>query len=136
MGRITDAVTGVSGILESLGLQVHTEPPGSVVAPAAFVGLADIDYGDTFDRQTDSVPLIIDLFCSSSPEGLETLYEYLDMQGDKSIVTAIDANPTLDGVAEFVIVRDAQSPDRAEMGQSEYYHSRLNLDASLLGAGQ
>jgi hypothetical protein len=133
MGRISDAVEAVAATLESLGLEVKTEIPWEVSPPAASVLVGDIDYSTTFNAETNSLPIDIDLFFTLGPQGLENLYEYLDVVGPRSIIAAFELDPTLGGAVEFVTVLGAQSPNTAEVGQGEYAHSRLNLSASLPG---
>lgn len=136
MADIQAVIEGVATALETIpGLQVHTEPPGTVAAPAAVVALAGIDYDTTMARGTDDLTITVDLFVSlSGTQGMQHLYAYLDGAGEKSIVQAVAGDVTLGGVAEFVYVDGASKPDRVEMGQTELYHVEVSIVAGVPGA--
>lgn len=132
MGRISDAVEALADVLRGLGLQVYTEPPGTIDAPAATVLLGPIDYSVTIGRQNDDIPVMIDLFMTMGPQGMENLYEYLDSDGERSIVSAIDADPTLGGTVEFAVASGTEKPDRVGVeGQADFYHATILVDVSL-----
>jgi hypothetical protein len=133
VARIIVVVEAIAELLRATDgdLTAYTEPVGSVDTPAAIVTLGPGDpessmSGDSRDRQ-----FIIDWFLTMGPQGMENLYEYLDDEGGKSLILLFNRGQDLDGVVDYAVLSNWDTPDRVEMANGEFYHVRTYVDVGM-----
>ena len=128
MARIKPIVEAIAEVLRGLeGMTVYTEPVGSVDTPAAIVLLGPGDFTTTMARDSRDLDVVVDLFTSTGPQGMENLYAYLDDDGSASIDAALADNETLSGLVDSAEIVSYSKPDRAEMSNGEFYHVELTI---------
>jgi hypothetical protein len=115
------------------GLRVSSRVPDQITPPAAMVKLDSLPFDSTMNRGSDDMRFIARVFTSkASDRGEDALYDYLDGSGAESIKAAVEADPTLDGVAHFAVVVEAreigvsQSPDG-----TQYYTVDFVIDVGI-----
>lgn len=134
MAKIFPIVKAIAGVLESIdGLTVYKEPPRTVDTPAAAVYLAPLDYDTTMNRDSDDMAFVIDLFMTDGPQGIENLYEYLDSDGDRSVIARLAEDPTLGGLVDFAVLSVSDRPDRITVGTSDFVHVELLVSVAVSG---
>lgn len=105
---IQAVLTGLKTRADTIaGLTAYEYQPSSPVYPAAFPTLPEIDYHRAMQgglREID-VNLVILLNAAEEKSRTSILVEYLEPTGAKSIFAAIEADTTLGGAAQDLIVR-------------------------------
>lgn len=118
------------------GLSVSMSQTGQINPPTAILGVPTVnDYRRAFaGSRMDIEPTITVLTSSAFDEiGTLTLAEYFDGSGPKSIVAAIDNNPTLGGVVERARVIEARPLGLEEFGALGYYGGILTVSVMARG---
>ena len=126
MVTIKEIVDAIADRLRTLGgLTVYVEPPGTVATPAMILSLGGIDYDTSMSRGSDDVRITGDLMVTAGPQGVETLYSYLDGQGANSLKALFEEDPTLGAIVHDCALSSVGRADRADMAQAEYFHIEL-----------
>lgn len=134
MADLETVANAIAAQLETIdGLQVYIEPPGTVDTPAVIVELGPINYDSAMDRGSDDATWILNFLETDSTEGIRNIYKYLNGTGTRSVKECFERNPTLDGTVMYAVVTDSDKPDRAEVGQGEFYRVPVNLMTCMRG---
>ncbi len=136
MADIAALLEGLGAQLETIqGLRVHEEMTGSVHPPAAVLSLDEITYDTTMARGSDDVTFHVHVFTSMSSEraGQKALFAFLAGSGEKSVRAAIDADPTLGGVAMFAEVQSVGDVGIAKFADVSYYVARFVVVVGAAG---
>lgn len=102
---VREALAGrLSGIN---GLRASATVLDAIAPPAAVVGEVEIDFDQSFARGLDELRFKVRLYASRASErsGQQTLDSYLAGSGTKSVKANLEADKTLSGVVETLIVR-------------------------------
>jgi len=135
MAELEPIFEALSETLATLpGMQVHTEPPGTVDAPAIAISPGAVTYDTSMDRDTDDVGFTLDLFLTDGGEGLRNLLGYLSGSGSNSIKATLEADPKLGGLVMDITVTNSEEPDRATVGVGEFIHVRFFGKMTVTGA--
>lgn len=131
MAGLYEVVEAITEMLKGIGLNAYPKPMKSLDSPAAIVTIGpaaaqSTQSGDGRDRQVS-----IDLFVTDGPEGIQNLYEYLDAEGDKSLIQLFDDDQTLDGLVSFTDDLTWEQPNLATVGASEFLHVGVALNVGL-----
>lgn len=135
MADIGALLDGLAAQLETIdGLRVREEMTGSIHPPAAVLSLDEIEYDTTMARGSDDVTFHVHVFTSMASErtGQQALFSYLAGSGEKSVRAAIDADPTLGGVAMYAEVQSVGEVGIAKFADVSYYAARFVV---VVGAG-
>lgn len=117
---IADLITGAADALRGIpDLAIHETLGGPFNVPCAIVELADIEsYRETFSR-TGNIALPVEVTVlvgsSSTDIAVSRLNEYRDWAGDWSVAAALEADQTLGGVSESVLVDGSQRATRTDL---------------------
>lgn len=118
------------------GLQAHTVPPGSIVAPAAVVAFPSrVDFDLSGDRGTDSATfpvLVMAAKVGGSINAWGILSKYLNGSGAYSVKAALEDSDPVAGVLDFVQVEDG-STEVTKWGDIEYL--TLSFTVTVVGSG-
>lgn len=135
MTDIDAVIDGLNEALKSIdGLNVCEDWPESITPPAAAVQVEGGDYDTTMDDDSQDIQIAVHVWTSktSNRSGLSKLWTFLRRTGDSSVKQALEADPTLGGVAEFVHVRQFRTPGFAVFGEMQYYAGQVVV---VVGAG-
>jgi hypothetical protein len=95
---------------------VYAEVPGSIAVPAAVIspgadGEPAIRFDSTMARGSDDFIFTVTVLVSMADDrsGQEELDAYLEGSGGRSVKAAVEADPSLGGVAHFAHVREARN---------------------------
>lgn len=136
MAAILPVFGGLKTRLETIpGLRVHQTVPGAIDPPAAVLSLESVIYDSSMSRGSDDLVFSADVFTSMASDraGQELLFAFLDGSGAKSVKTAVEADPTLGGVAMYAEVAEAGGPRIASFGEIEYYNVQFRIVVSVAG---
>jgi hypothetical protein len=122
-----------SGIATQLGtiagLQVYERPPGSIVTDAAVVRRRGTSYDVTFDGLDDTTwGITVFVSFANTDSGAESLDEYVSPTGAKSIVAALETDPSLGGVVAFCHVANAEGEKVTNYAGIDYLTVDFNLE--------
>jgi uncharacterized membrane protein len=120
---VTELKKGLAARLETIaGLRVHTTPPGAITPPAAVIRRAQTRYDATMARGSDDHGFVVTVFVPlvSDAHAQPALDAYLAPSGTSSIKAAIEADPSLGGVAHFARVVSAEEDRTIEYGGVVY----------------
>lgn len=121
---------GIAGRLETIpDLQVYATPPGSIVVDAAVVRRRSTTYNVSFDGLVDTTwTVTVFVQFANSEAAAEQLDLYVSHIGDKSIVAAIDGDPTLGGVVDFSRVAIAEGEKVTNYAGTDYLSVDFNIE--------
>lgn len=128
MADIDDVIKGLNEALKAIdGLRVYDEWPEEISPPAAAVQVEGGVYDTTMDNDSQDVQFVVHVWTSktSNRSGLAKLWTYLRRTGDSSVKQALDADPSLNGVVEFVHVREFRTPGFTVFGEMAYYSGQV-----------
>lgn len=112
------------------GLRAYDRPADITAPPTAFVLLESVDYQNAFalgdPRMTLTVTAVVAR--TSDRAAYERLSEFLAPTGVRSIRAAIEADRTLGGVCQTLLVQRADNIRMISQGDADY----LAADISLL----
>jgi hypothetical protein len=111
------------------GLRVYDYPPDSIAEPAAVVNVPTITYDVVGGGGADlaSFPIAVLLGRVSDRAARDSIAEYVDREGAKSIKAALEADMTLAGTAKGLRVHGAE-PAAMTVGQVEYLAYILTVE--------
>lgn len=136
MAAILPVLRGLKTRLETIdGLRVHETIPGAIDPPTAVLSLESVTYDSSMSRGSDDLVFSADVFTSMASDraGQELLFSFIDGSGADSVKAAVEAEPTLGGVAMFAEVTDAGAPRIANFGEIEYYNVQFRIFVSVAG---
>ena len=107
------------------GLTAYDHIPGHVNAPAATVSRRLLRFDSVMARGADDFEYVVRVLVPNADPKLaqEQMSEYLagsTAENAKSIKGAIEAGPTLGGVADFARVREANEEGNTQVGEVDY----------------
>lgn len=128
---ITQVIDGLVTRLRTIdGLRAYDRPADITAPPAAFVLLETVDYQNAFalgdPRLTFTVTVVVAR--TSDRAAYDRLSDFLAPTGAKSIRAAIEADRSLGGVCQTLIVQTAENVRMISQGDADY----LAADVSLL----
>lgn len=118
-------------------LNASAEMTGSITPPYLMIGVPPIDsYRATFGRgklMIEDWPLY--LFTSAKTDWVGQLEhaDYVDWKGAKSIPLALEANPTLGGLAVDLQVNGSRPLGVEEVGLIGYYGGLITITVEVVG---
>ena len=135
---VLDVMRGIQGRLATIdGLRVSAIAPDQITPPIAIVGVPPVEsYHATMRRGRMTYDPTIYVLVSSVLDrtGQEALAAYANPTGPKSIVSAVEGDRTLGGVAETCIVRSFRPLGVEEVGQIGYYGGAFEMHVVTAGS--
>lgn len=139
MASLTDIRAGVAANINTYceGLPAVKDPPGTINVPCAIV-LPDqgtsIDWQVTMSSPVPSeanfsVRAVIIVSTGADPAATTLLDSFLASAGPSSVRAAIEADPTLGGVAEFAVAARVQRYGMIEWGGITYLSAEVIVEA-------
>jgi hypothetical protein len=123
--------------LDSIGLRASAESPGGINPPAAIVGVPPIpEYRAAFGRGTvfiRSWPITVLTSSKVDRVGQRTLAEYASWTGAKSVPAVLEADPTLGGLIDDLVVQSFRPLGLEEVGTLQYFGGVFSVDMSMSG---
>jgi|SRR6056297_15404 len=121
---ITEIRDGIEANLETItGLRGYSEIPENPSIPAAVVSLDSVDYHQSFRnglvQYNFTVSVIVGRFNARSAQ--QTLNEFSDNTGDKSIKQAIESDRTLGGAAFDCVVQTMGGMNNIDLNDGNNY---------------
>lgn len=112
------------------GLRCYDRPADIVAAPAAYVLLEDVDYQNAFALGDPQMTFTITVVVARTSDraSYERLSEFIAPTGARSIRAAIEADRSLGGVCQTLLVQRADNIRMVSQGDADY----LAVDVSLL----
>lgn len=111
--------------------------PGSINPPAAVVTVPPVDsYRAAMGRGTVEIrdwPIYILTSSQVDRVGQKALAEYLSWTGAKSVIAALENEPTLDGVVSDLVVQSSRPLGLEEVGLIGYFGGEIRLAVNLPG---
>ncbi|HET9558869.1 MAG TPA: hypothetical protein VFS70_17165 [Actinomycetota bacterium] len=107
---------------------IYTDEPGQVSPPAAVIRLGSpaITYSTSLAGGSHDYSFtVLVLVGNASTVGQEALDGYLDPSGPDSVYAAVDADPTLGGVADSALVTTVQNAGVVSWAGGEYLGAEL-----------
>jgi hypothetical protein len=129
----------VAQILEGLrvrldtiaGLHAHAEQPDVILTPAAWPSLVGIEYDDTLDA-TDLLKFEVNVAAAPAQGGLAkgyaATYLYLASSGAKSLKAALEADVTLGGLVDTLVVADSAAVGAYQAAGLAYIGGKLTVN--------
>lgn len=137
MTTLVDVMRALRQTLKAVdGLGVTLSQTGQINPPTAVLGVPTVnDYRRAFAGARLNIEPTITVLTSAAFDEIGTLAlaEYFDASGPKSIVAAIDRNPTLGGVVEQARVIEARALGLEEFGALGYYGGILTVSVMARG---
>jgi len=113
------------------GLQVYGAEPGQITPPAAVVVTPSIDYHRSFNSSTAlkayQFRVMVMVAQGLIDEAAHSLDTYADPGSATSVRTAIEADPTLGGVAESLIVESFRPLNAEEVASLQYWGGEFSV---------
>jgi hypothetical protein len=131
MAKLFEIVTAATELLQTVDLNAYPKPMKSLDSPAAIVTIGPATVESTMGGDSKDRRLHINLFVTDGPEGIENLYEYLDDEGDKSLIRLFGSDPTLGGLVDYATLTDWEPPDLATVGQGEFLHVEVFVNLGI-----
>lgn len=136
---IADIMRGLEVRLATIdGLRVASDgQPDQINPPAAIVQVPPIDnYHATFQRGrlVLSPTVLVLVSAAVSRVGQMALAEYADPTGPRSVVTALEGDKTLGGVAEDLVVRSFRPLGLEDVGEIGYFGGLFTLMVIAVGS--
>lgn len=132
MSTIADIRTGLVGALSTVpGLATYSAEPGSVTPPAAIVVTPTIEYHRSFNsdgalRQYEFRIYVL-VAQGLLDEAAHTLDTFADPTSSTSIRSAIEADTTLGGVCESLIVTSFRPLNAEEVASLQYWGGSFDV---------
>jgi len=95
---LEEVVAGLKTLLDTIyGLEVYDHPAANLELPAAIIVPPEIDYRQAMRTGTIRLEFEIVVFVSAAAghDSSKKLWPYIDWTGEKSILQAIEVDPTL-----------------------------------------
>jgi hypothetical protein len=123
--------------LATVGLRASAESPGAINPPAAIVGIPPIpEYRAAFGRGTvfiRSWPITVLTSAKVDRIGQRSLATYASWTGTKSVPLALEADPTLGGLIDDLVVTSFRPLGLEEVGVIQYFGGVFSVDMSMSG---
>jgi hypothetical protein len=129
---VSALATTLAAIPGLTGYDAWTLKPVPPFAMPRFLG--DADSADTFDgRCTYRFEVVFGVSAVDFPAAQRALYAFASRSGTNSILAALEANPTLGGVAETLMVHDLTGPlESVEIGGVEFLTGARAVDVLVM----
>ncbi|MFI7042584.1 hypothetical protein ACIBI0_38405 [Microbispora rosea] len=136
---IADVMRGIEDRLRTIsGLRVPSDgQPDQINPPAAVVAVPPVgDYHATMrrGRMTLAPTVLVMVSAAVSRKGQMDLAEYANPTGARSVVTAVEADRTLGGVAEDCVVRNFRPLGLEEVGELGFFGGLFTLTVITVGS--
>ncbi|MEV6633881.1 hypothetical protein AB0M54_24330 [Actinoplanes sp. NPDC051470] len=122
---------------KTIGLRSKAERPGSIDPPFLMVGVPPIpDYRATFGRGEVIIPnwpLTVLTSAEVDRVGQKKLAEYLSWTGPKSLIRALENEPTLGGVVIDLSCQSSRPLGVEEVGLIGYFGGELLITVEVSG---
>jgi hypothetical protein len=132
-----ELMEAIEGKLDGIGLRASSTSPGAVSPPGAIVGIPPIpDYRATFHRGTVLLtdwPIYVLTSSMLDRVGQKALAEYMSWTGPNSVPLALEADPTLGGLCDDLIVTSARPLGLEEVGILNFFGGEFRLTISVSG---
>lgn len=134
---ILQIMEGIEARLATIsGLRVVEYVADQITPPQAVVGVPPISsYHTTMQRGRFTIDPTITVFTSASLDrvGQRALAEYANPTGEKSVIAAVEADQTLGGAAENVVVLSFEPLGLETVGVIGYYGGVFTLRVTARG---
>lgn len=133
MATLAQIRTGIATAAGAVaGLNAHDIVPDAVNAPAAVVYGPEIDYDSTMARGSDDYRFWLIVLVSRTNErtGQEELDSYISPSGTKSLKVAIEADPSLGGVVDFVRVKSVREYGEHEANGLQFFGAAIEIEVT------
>lgn len=133
MATIREVIDGIRTQLQTISdLRTPKRVPDTVDPDAAVVRYAGTLFDTTMSRGSDDQNYIVQVFTSkASDRGQDSLYDYCEGSGDRSIKAAMEADPTLGGLVMSADVTEVREPGTASPGNVDMYSVEIVIEVSL-----
>lgn len=134
---IEEVMTGIGDRLRTIsGLRVTDYPPSSIVPPAAFPLIPDINYRETMNRATYTLEFKVVILTSAATDrsGLGQLMKYANPRGTSSVIVAFEEDKTLSGTVDDTIVDTFRPLGIEEVAAIGYYGGEFSIRVAASGA--
>jgi hypothetical protein len=122
--------TGLSTALDTItNLRCFDYVPDSLSPPAAIVEPLEIEYGTAManglNRVTAYVLIVVGRMSDRSSQ--DRIDAYVNTTGASSVVAAIEADPTLGGTAESLVVTDFRPLNAEDVASLQYWGGAFDV---------
>lgn len=120
---IADLASGLETRLATItGLRVFDHVPDVFAVPCSFVLPESVSYWNDFSGGLVEVPFTVTVVVGRSSEraSQKSLYAFMSYSGDKSVRAAIEADRSLDGVCQTLLVDSASNIRMVSQGDADY----------------
>ncbi|HZM83773.1 MAG TPA: hypothetical protein VFC19_49270 [Candidatus Limnocylindrales bacterium] len=122
---------------ETVGLRSDSEASGSIMPPWLLVTVPPVpSYRAAFQRGTVQItgwPLYVFTSAQVDRVGRKALAEYLSWTGPKSLVLALENEPTLGGVVDDLLVESSRPLGQDEVAGINHFGGVIMLTVQLPG---
>jgi hypothetical protein len=127
---VTQALDGLVAALQAIGVRAYPRPADITAAPCAFVLLEAVDYQNAFQLGDPRMEFTVTVIASrtSDRNAYDRLSAAVSATGPSSIRAAIEADRTLGGVCQTLLVQRADNVRMVSQGDAEY----LAVDVAVL----
>lgn len=127
---VTQVLDGLVASLQAIGVRAYPRPADITAAPCAFVLLEAVDYQNAFQLGDPRMEFTVTVIASrtSDRNAYDRLSAAVSPTGPASIRAAIEADRTLGGVCQTLLVQRADNVRMVSQGDAEY----LAVDVSVL----
>lgn len=117
------------------GLGCHAFAPDSIAEPAFFPAEVDIAYNRTMRDGSHGTVITCRLLVSRADDlsGYAAVGGYLSSSGATSVRAAIEADPTLGGTVDWVVVLTGRMPGLIEHAGTAYIGAELMVEVDADG---
>jgi hypothetical protein len=130
MSTVTEISDAIKNSLTTIpGLRVYDYLPDQINPPLAYVGIQSVNYHGAFQggNPVHSYTVSVVVGRVSDRASQRALDEFLAYDGDRSVRAAIEADPTLDGWVQTLVVTDGGNLAPLTMGDVTY----ISIDFSV-----
>jgi hypothetical protein len=127
---VTQALDGLVAALQAIGVRAYPRPADITAAPCAFVLLEAVDYENAFQLGDPRMEFTVTVIASrtSDRNAYDRLSAAVSTTGPSSIRAAIEADRTLGGVCQTLLVQRADNVRMVSQGDADY----LAVDVAVL----
>lgn len=127
---VTQALDGLVTALQAIGVRAYPRPADITAAPCAFVLLEAVDYQNAFQLGDPRMEFTVSVIVSrtSDRNAYERLSAAVSATGPSSIRAAIEADRTLGGVCQTLLVQRADNVRMVSQSDADY----LAVDVAVL----
>lgn len=130
--NIDDVLSGLAATLDASikDTTCHATVPDKLTPPCIVCTIEGITYATTFEGEmVAALGATVVARRVDARAGQAKLHQYAELTGDKSIVAAIKADPTLDGTVDSAVVLSATPPGTVSVGGVDYIGMQFVLEA-------